>query len=71
VDGGARIIGGCCGTSFAHLKAMREALDGHQKTTRPTVADVVSRIGPMRNKPANQSGATSEGGRRERRRVRG
>jgi 5-methyltetrahydrofolate--homocysteine methyltransferase len=71
VDGGARIIGGCCGTSFAHLKAMREALDGHQKTTRPTVADVVSRIGPMRNKPANQSGAASEGGRRERRRVRG
>ncbi|MGN6771009.1 MAG: homocysteine S-methyltransferase family protein, partial [Rhizobiaceae bacterium] len=71
VDGGARIIGGCCGTSFAHLKAMREALDGHHKAERPTVADVVTRIGPMRNKPANQSGAASEGGRRERRRVRG
>jgi 5-methyltetrahydrofolate--homocysteine methyltransferase len=71
VDGGAKIIGGCCGTSFAHLKAMREALDGHQKAARPTVADVVSRIGPMRNKPANQSGAASEGGRRERRRARG
>jgi 5-methyltetrahydrofolate--homocysteine methyltransferase len=71
VDGGARIVGGCCGTSFAHLKAMRTALDGHSKARRPTVADVVSRIGPMRNKPANQSGAGSEGGRRERRRARG
>jgi 5-methyltetrahydrofolate--homocysteine methyltransferase len=71
VDGGARIVGGCCGTSFAHLRAMRAALDGHIKATRPSVADVVSRIGPMRNKPANQSGAGSEGGRRERRRARG
>jgi 5-methyltetrahydrofolate--homocysteine methyltransferase len=70
VDGGAKIIGGCCGTSFEHLKAMRAALDGHQKAARPTVADVVSRIGPMRNKPANESGAGSEGGRRERRRAR-
>jgi 5-methyltetrahydrofolate--homocysteine methyltransferase len=70
VDGGARIIGGCCGTSFEHLKAMRAALDGHRKAARPTVAEVVDRIGPMRNKPANQSGAGSEGGRRERRRAR-
>ncbi|WP_311028365.1 betaine--homocysteine S-methyltransferase [Mesorhizobium koreense] len=71
VDGGAKIIGGCCGTSFEHLKAMRAALDGHHKAERPTVADVVTRIGPMRNKPANQSGATAEGGgRRDRRRAR-
>jgi 5-methyltetrahydrofolate--homocysteine methyltransferase len=70
VDGGARIVGGCCGTSFAHLSAMRAALDGHGKAPRPTVADVVSRIGPLRNKPANQSGAAGEG-RRERRRARG
>ena len=27
VDGGAKIVGGCCGTSFAHLAAMRKALD--------------------------------------------
>ncbi len=31
VDGGARIIGGCCGTSFAHLAAMRHALDAHKQ----------------------------------------
>ena len=35
IDGGARIVGGCCGTSFAHLKAMRDALDAHRKAQRP------------------------------------
>jgi len=71
VDGGAKIVGGCCGTSFAHLKAMREALDSHQKAARPTVADIVARIGPLRNKAANESGAGAEGAsRRERRRAR-
>ena len=33
IDGGAKIIGGCCGTSFAHLEAMREALDSHVRST--------------------------------------
>ncbi len=71
VDGGAKIIGGCCGTSFDHLKAMREALDQHHKGDRPTSADIVTRIGPMRNKAANESGAGSNGSnRRERRRAR-
>ena len=69
VDGGARIIGGCCGTSFTHLKAMRDALDAHQKGARPSVEDVIARIGPLRNKTADQSGETE--GRRERRRPRG
>lgn len=68
VDSGAKIIGGCCGTSFAHLAAMRQALDTHTKATRPSVADIEARMGPMRNKPASQSGAGA--GRRERRRAR-
>ena len=50
VDAGAKIVGGCCGTSFAHLAAMRQALDGHTKAARPTVEAIVERIGPMRNK---------------------
>ncbi|MCO5163333.1 MAG: betaine--homocysteine S-methyltransferase [Mesorhizobium sp.] len=69
VDAGAKIIGGCCGTSFVHLRAMRDAIDGHVKSVRPSVADVITRIGPMRNKPANESGSGGE--RRERRRGRG
>lgn len=73
VDSGARIVGGCCGTSFVHLKAMREALDAHARSARPTVHEVVERIGPMRNKIASESGAAAGGdaGRRERRRARG
>jgi 5-methyltetrahydrofolate--homocysteine methyltransferase len=66
VDGGAKIIGGCCGTSFQHLAAMRKSLDAHHKAQRPTVETIVERIGPMRNKLASQSGG--EG--RERRRAR-
>lgn len=69
VDGGARIIGGCCGTSFQHLASMRHALDEHKKAERPSVATIVERIGPMRNKLASASGAP-EGERRERRRAR-
>jgi len=68
VDAGAKIVGGCCGTSFAHLAAMRKALDAHTKSTRPTVETIIERIGPMRNKTAS-TGDTGEG-RRERRRSR-
>ncbi|GHD10472.1 betaine--homocysteine S-methyltransferase [Tianweitania populi] len=70
MDGGAKIIGGCCGTSFGHLKAMREAIDGHTKAERPTVETITSRIGPLRNKQADESGAapSGEGGGRRRRR---
>lgn len=65
VDSGATIIGGCCGTSFAHLKAMRDALDAHAKAERPSLETIVSRIGPLRNKTAAESGGAP---RRERRR---
>jgi 5-methyltetrahydrofolate--homocysteine methyltransferase len=69
VDSGASIIGGCCGTSFAHLAAMRKALDAHTRSTRPSIETIVERIGPLRNKQASQSGAGEAGeGRRERRR---
>ncbi|MEX0343676.1 MAG: betaine--homocysteine S-methyltransferase [Rhizobiaceae bacterium] len=68
IDGGAKIIGGCCGTSCDHLKAMRAALDSHTKGARPTIEDITARIGPMRNKIANQN--EQSGSRRERRRRR-
>jgi 5-methyltetrahydrofolate--homocysteine methyltransferase len=69
VDAGAKIVGGCCGTTFAHLAAMRQALDGHVKASRPTVETIVERIGPMRNKLAAAN--DGDGARRERRRGRG
>lgn len=47
IDAGARIIGGCCGTSPAHLAAMRQAIDGHVRAERPDAAKVIAEIGPL------------------------
>jgi len=46
-DAGARIIGGCCGTTPAHISAMREALDNHARGHRPTLAMVESKLGAI------------------------
>ncbi len=67
-DAGAKIIGGCCGTSCEHLAAMRSALDDYSPRPRPTIDEIVDRIGPLRNKTASESGGD---GSRERRRRRG
>jgi 5-methyltetrahydrofolate--homocysteine methyltransferase len=64
VDSGARIVGGCCGTSAAHIAAMRAALDEHAPGTRPDRAAIEARIGPLVSPPA-------EGRTRERRGRRG
>jgi 5-methyltetrahydrofolate--homocysteine methyltransferase len=48
IDAGARIVGGCCGTSKVHLAAMRQALDQYRPAgQRPDVAQVVDAIGPL------------------------
>ena len=70
VDSGAKIIGGCCGTSFEHLAAMRKALDTHARQGRPTVETIVERIGPLRNKAAQANAVETAEGRRARRRER-
>ncbi|MCF8468954.1 MAG: betaine--homocysteine S-methyltransferase [Sneathiella sp.] len=46
-DAGARIIGGCCGTSHAHLKAMVQALDGYTPRKSLSIADIEARFGPV------------------------
>ena len=67
-DAGARIIGGCCGTSCEHLAAMRGALDSYTPGERPTLDVIVERIGPLRNKTANETAATPARERGSRRR---
>jgi 5-methyltetrahydrofolate--homocysteine methyltransferase len=47
LDAGARIIGGCCGTSPKHLRAMKEALDAHTKGPSPTLDTIVDRLGEV------------------------
>ncbi len=46
-DAGARIVGGCCGTTPGHLKAMVEALKDYRPGPPPTRADIESRLGPL------------------------
>lgn len=46
-DAGARIVGGCCGTSTEHLHSIRDALDAHQPGAKPSAAEIVSRLGPV------------------------
>jgi 5-methyltetrahydrofolate--homocysteine methyltransferase len=48
-DAGARIVGGCCGTSPAHLASMRRALDTRTPGPVPSVDDIVGKIGPLTN----------------------
>ncbi len=45
--GGARIIGGCCGTTPSHLRAMKTALDGHLDTRAATLEQIVAELGAI------------------------
>ena len=71
-DAGARIVGGCCGTSSEHLRALRNALDHHQPSDKPTIDAIVARLGPLTSKAAATLGTEQpSGGRRGRRRANG
>jgi 5-methyltetrahydrofolate--homocysteine methyltransferase len=69
VDGGAAIVGGCCGTSPDHLRAMRNALDTHVATAPPSTEAIIERIGPLAN-TAPESNADQSARSRQRRRSR-
>ena len=49
VDAGARIIGGCCGTTPEHLRLMRCALEAHVRGPVPDLATIESRLGAISN----------------------
>jgi 5-methyltetrahydrofolate--homocysteine methyltransferase len=55
LDSGVRIIGGCCGTTPEHVRAMRSALLSHTKGKRPSLDAIVERLGPI------SKGASGEG----------
>ena len=65
-DAGARIIGGCCGTTPNHIKAMRAALNDRPKAdTAPTYDEIEAKLGSVKN-----TGETTATPKRERRRRR-
>jgi methionine synthase I (cobalamin-dependent) len=53
-DSGARIIGGCCGTTPEHLRIMRQALESHVRGPKPDLATIESRLGAI------STGATAQ-----------
>ncbi len=67
MDGGARIIGGCCGTTAEHIAAMRAAIDNHAQGPRPTLETIVSRVGAFKNKTASENDLAPVRERRRRR----
>ena len=68
LDAGARIIGGCCGTSPEHLASMRQALEGHTKGARPTIELVEAKLGEVSALAKGIDQAADGAARRERRR---
>ena len=54
LDAGARIIGGCCGTTPEHLRVMRRALESQVRGPVPDLATIEAKLGPI------SSGATAQ-----------
>jgi len=68
-DAGATIIGGCCGTTAAHLAAMRSALEAHIPGGPPALDAIVARLGNVSDLARGTPSAAPA--RRNRRRRRG
>ncbi|MGR3463922.1 betaine--homocysteine S-methyltransferase [Limimaricola sp.] len=59
-DAGATIIGGCCGTMSEHLRAMREALETRAPGERPTLEQIVEKLGGFSSASDGTDGAGPE-----------
>ncbi|MGL6183638.1 MAG: betaine--homocysteine S-methyltransferase [Aestuariivirga sp.] len=68
LDAGARIIGGCCGTSPEHLAAMRKSLESYSRGARPSVELIEQKLGPVSELAKGVDTAAAGAARRERRR---
>jgi 5-methyltetrahydrofolate--homocysteine methyltransferase len=68
-DAGVRIIGGCCGTTPDHLRAMRAALETRPKGARPTLEAISGALGGFSS--AYDGTGDDAGPKRERRSRRG
>ena len=68
VDSGAKIVGGCCGTSPEHLAEMRRQLDRYQPGKLPSLDEIVAKTGPLTNTISVDPDPTAETPPRRRRR---
>ncbi|MEL6644703.1 MAG: betaine--homocysteine S-methyltransferase [Pseudomonadota bacterium] len=70
-DSGARIIGGCCGTTPEHLVKMRESLETHPKGPSPTLEAITTALGAFSSASDGTDGAETPVRTRRRRRAQG
>ena len=56
-DSGATIIGGCCGTTPDHLRAMRAALETRDKGPAPTLDAITQALGGFSSESDGTDGA--------------
>ena len=68
LDAGAKIIGGCCGTSPEHLASMRKSLESYTKGSRPSIELIEQKLGPVSELAKGVDAAAAGAARRERRR---
>ena len=68
LDAGAKIIGGCCGTSPEHLASMRKSLESYSKGERPSLDLIEAKLGPVSELAKGHDVAAAGAARRERRR---
>jgi 5-methyltetrahydrofolate--homocysteine methyltransferase len=68
LDAGAKIIGGCCGTSPEHLAAMRKSLETYGGGARPSIALIEEKLGHVSELAKGVDAAAAGAARRERRR---
>ncbi|MFV2052961.1 betaine--homocysteine S-methyltransferase [Aliiroseovarius sp. YM-037] len=68
-DCGATIIGGCCGTTPAHLEQMRARLEAHEPGARPTLDQITAALGAF-SSASDGTGDDTVAPRRNRRRAR-
>lgn len=68
LDAGAKIIGGCCGTSPAHLASMRRSLETYERRERPAIETIELKLGPVSELAKGYDTAAAGAQRRERRR---
>ncbi len=47
IDAGARIVGGCCGTTPEHVASMRHAIDNHTKGDSPSLDYIETNLGEV------------------------
>ena len=69
-DCGAKIIGGCCGTTPEHLLKMREALETRPNGSKPSLETIAEKLGGFSSDSdgtGDQPAARAPRGRRRRR----